>query len=180
MSYASEAMTTKTPLRPVLTLAFCLTLLLLGCRDGQSAGAAPAGVKAGAAAGFRLKTLEGRPLGPKDFPGKVVVIDFWATWCGPCRIQAQVLEPIYREYGKKGVQFLAANVGEEAPTVRAFLKDRPIPYTVLLDPEDVADQLGIYALPTVMVIDKTGHVSYFEPGLSDGVTIRRALAQAGA
>ena len=164
------------PSRPILSLAFALTLILLGCQDGQSASGAAKRVKTD----FRFKTLEGRPLGPKDFPGQVVVVDFWATWCGPCHIQTKILEPIYRDYQGKGVQFIAANVGEELDTVRSFLKGRPLPYTVVLDPDDVAGHLGIVALPTLMVIDKKGRVSYFEPGLADGATIRQVLRQAGA
>jgi thiol-disulfide isomerase/thioredoxin len=173
------------PARPVLSLAFALTLVLLGCKDGQSAAGGAAGEpKAGAPnqvkPDFRFKTLEGRPLGPKDFPGQVVVVDFWATWCGPCHIQTKILEPIYRDYKGKGVQFLAANVGEEPDTVRSFLKGRPLPYQVVVDPDDVAGDLGVFALPTLMVIDKKGRVSYFEPGLADGPTIRKVLRQAGA
>jgi len=171
------------PARSVLTAAFVSCLLLFGCRDGATAGA-PAAAGAPPAPGskvaFELQTLEGRPFGPRNFPGQVVVIDFWATWCGPCHVQQRILEDIYKDYRGKGVQFLAANVGEELETVRGFLKSRPIPYTVLLDPHDVAGQLGINALPTLMVIDKKGKLTFFEAGLTDGDTIRRILRQAGA
>ena len=162
--------------RSVLMFAALFSLMLFGCKDavGGSKGAV------GAKPEFKLKTLDGRKLGPTDFPGQVVVVDFWATWCGPCHIQTKILEPIYREYRGKGVQFLAANVGEEPDTVRSFLKSRPLPYQVVMDPDDVAGDLGVFALPTLMVIDKKGRVSYFEPGLADGPTIRQVLRQAGA
>lgn len=164
-------------LRAVLTAAFACSLLLFGCRDGASAGGAAEGTKAS----FRMKTLEGgRSLGPTDFPGQVVVVDFWATWCGPCHVQARILEPIYQDYQGKGVQFLAANVGEEAETVRRFLQSKPLPYTVLIDPGDVAGELGVFALPTLMVVDKKGRVAFFESGIVDGPTLRRVLKEAGA
>jgi thiol-disulfide isomerase/thioredoxin len=127
-----------------------------------------------------MQTLEGRPIGPKNFPGQVVIVDFWATWCGPCHVQQRILEDVYKDYHGKGVQFLAANVGEELDTVRGFLKGKPIPFTVVMDPHDVAGQLGINALPTLMVIDKKGKLTFFEAGLTDGDTIRRLLRQAGA
>ena len=163
--------------RPALMAAVVASLLLLSC-GGATAGNAPA---PGRKADFQLKTVDGRNLGPKDFPGQVVVVDFWATWCGPCHLQAQILEPIYRDFKGRGVQFLAANVGEEPDTVKGFLKSKPFPYPVLLDPsETVASTLGVLALPTVMVVDKKGKVAYFEAGIADGDTLRKIIKKAGA
>jgi len=169
----------KLPSRPaVLGAAFLASLLLFGCHDSDSAGSAPNLV--GTKPSFQLQTLEGRPLGPKDFPGQVVVLDFWATWCGPCHIQARILGELYKDYRGRGVQFLGADVGEEAKTVQSFLKSTPLPYAVLVDPKNVSDDLGIYALPTLMVINKKGVVSFFQPGISDADTLRRVLKEAGA
>lgn len=160
--------------RSVLTFAV-VSLLLLSCREGATAGKAGSGAKAD----FRLKTLEGKSLGPKDFPGQVVVIDFWATWCVPCHVQARILEPVHRDLKGKGVQFLAANVGEEPETVRKFVKEKPFPYPVLLDPEDkVSSSLGVLALPTLIVVDKKGKISYVHSGLADADTVRKAIKAA--
>lgn len=162
--------------RRALMTATTLSLLLLSCRDGVTASGKPAP----ADLGFRLKTVDGRTIGPKDYAGQVVVVDFWATWCIPCHLQARILEPIHRDYKGKGVQFLAANVGEDEPTVRSFLKSKPMPYPVLLDPEDrVSSKLGVVGLPTLMVIDKKGQVTFFQTGVADGATIRKVLKQAG-
>lgn len=162
--------------RPSLPVAaaFC-ALLLFGCQDGATAGQSPKGT-----ADFRLHTLDGATLGPKDFLGKVVVVDFWASWCGPCHLQAQILEPVYRDFKGRGVQFLAANVGEDLETVKNFLKDKPFPYPVLVDPKDsVTSNLGVYALPTLLVVDKKGKVAYFQSGLADGDTLRDLIKKAG-
>jgi cytochrome c biogenesis protein CcmG/thiol:disulfide interchange protein DsbE len=160
--------------RLVLLAALAGSLFLLSCGDRSSS--APA-VKTN----FRLPTVDGRALGPRDFGGQVVVVDFWATWCMPCRLQAEILEPVYRDYKGRGVQFLAANVGEEQDTVKQFLKNKPFPYPVLLDPEQaVATDLGVLALPTLLVIDKKGKVSYFQSGIADGDTLRQLIKQAGA
>lgn len=159
--------------RPSVLMAV-LSILLISC--GASAADRPSAKDLD----FRLKTVDGRMLGPKDFKGQVVVVDFWATWCLPCHVQARVLEPLHKEYKGKGVQFLAANVGEDEKTVRSFLKDKPFPYPVLLDPEDrVSTQLEVLQLPTLLVIDKTGKVSYFQAGIADAPKVRKILKQAG-
>jgi thiol-disulfide isomerase/thioredoxin len=163
-------------LRFTLVAALAGSLLLLSCGDGSSASKAPV-VKTN----FRMQTMDGRTLGPKDFGGQVVVVDFWATWCLPCRLQAEILEPVYKDFKGRGVQFLAANVGEEKDVVKQFLKGKPFPYPVLLDPkQSVASDLGVLGLPTLLIIDKKGKVSYFQSGIADGDTLRQIIKQAGA
>ena len=165
--------------RPVLVAAAFASLVLLSCQDGASASKAAAPAAKGKS-DFQLATVDGRKIGPKNFPGQVVVVDFWATWCMPCRIQAQILEPLYRDYKGRGVQFLAANVGEQPEDVKKFLKATPFPYPVLLDPEQAnAEKLGIVGLPTLMVVDKKGEVSYFQSGLADADTLREIIKRAG-
>lgn len=171
-------------LRPVLLLALLFSILLgFGCQEGfsspESSTSAPSATAA--ATKFRLKTLEGgKSLGPPDFPGKVVVVDFWATWCGPCQIQARILDAMAATYKGKRVQFLAANVGETSETVTSYVKNKPFPYPVLLDPDGVSDALGVFALPTLLIIDTKGKVVFFEPGLADADMIKKILAKAGA
>ncbi len=166
--------------RSVLMLAALVALLLFGCKDGASAGPSGGATTVGTKPEFRLKTLDGRKLGPRDFPGKVVVVDFWASWCGPCHVQARILEALHKDYQGKNVQFLATNVGEDEGTVKSFVKDKPFPYPVLLDADStVSDRLGVLALPTLMVVDKKGKVTYLKPGLADGPTLRRILKEAG-
>jgi thiol-disulfide isomerase/thioredoxin len=162
--------------RSALSFALFSALLFFGCQDGASAGGAAVGSKPE----FRLQSLEGKPLELKDFRGKVVVVDFWATWCAPCHVQARILESLHRDY-KDRVQFLAVDVGEDEKTVRRFVQQRPFPYPVLLDPKDeLSPKLGILALPTLMILDKEGKISYFQAGISDARTLREAFQKAGA
>jgi cytochrome c biogenesis protein CcmG/thiol:disulfide interchange protein DsbE len=158
-------------LRDASIVSVVAVLLLLSCSSGSSA--------ADPKVDFRLKTTDGRTLGPRDFPGQVVVVDFWATWCGPCRLQAQILEPVWRDLKGHGVQFLAADMGEPEETVKGFLHNSPMPYPVLLDADGkISDALGITALPTLLVIDKHGGVRYLQAGLADGDAIKRIIRQA--
>ena len=162
----------------ILMLALFVSVLLFSCRDGNTASGE---ATVGSRPEFRLKSLDGRSLGPRDFPGQVVVVDFWATWCGPCQIQTRILESMVGDYKGKGVQFLAANVGEDEATVKSFLQKTPFPYPVLLDPDDsVSNNLGVYALPTLMIVDKKGKISYIQPGVADAPTLRKVLKDAGA
>ena len=165
---------TRTRRSSILMATVAFSLLLLSCRDGISAANPPVNPD------FRLKAVDGRTIGPKDFRGRVVVVDFWATWCVPCHRQAEILESLHREYKGKPIQFLAANVGEDEATVRSFLQNRPMPYPVLLDPEDrVSSQMGVLALPTLIVIDKAGKVSYTNAGVTEESTLRKVLKSAG-
>ena len=155
-----------------------------GDRSAGGAGAPAIGPRqAYPAPDFRLSTLEGRRLGPTDFAGQVVVVELWASWCGPCRLQARILDQLHRRYQDREVHFLAVNSGEDETTVRAYLEKTPFPYPVLLDPRmSVQTRYRSNGLPTLMVVDRGGRVSYFNVGITDadtlGAEIDRALAAA--
>lgn len=167
-------------IRSVLALTLFTVLLGFGCQEGFSSSSSAKAAASEAATRFRLKSLEGgKSLGPADFPGKVVIVDFWASWCGPCQIQARILESLAKTYQGKRVQFLAANVGETTETVKSFVRTKPFPYPVLLDPDGVSDDLGVFALPTLLIIDAKGKVAYFEAGIADADMIKKILRQSG-
>ncbi|MEM7587907.1 MAG: TlpA disulfide reductase family protein [Acidobacteriota bacterium] len=185
---SSQRMSGATVLAGVFGLiAFAL---LLGCNattastDDASAAAAPApgapDPEAPETADFRLPDLEGNEVGPPDFLGKVVVAEFWATWCAPCRVQAKMLETLYHVVDPEAVQFLAINVGEAAETIQPYLDETPFPYPVLLDQQDeLMAEYRLIGLPTILVIDPEGKITYSHVGLVDSGTLRLELIKAG-
>ena len=132
------------------------------------------------AAAFTLKDLLGRSRSLAAYRGKVVLLDFWATWCGPCRIELPRVEKLAKEYKLKGLVTFLVNVGESADRVKPFLAQNHYTQTVLLDPEmTVAAQYKADAIPTLVVIGKTGKVVAYFTGVREEQDLRDALKKAG-
>jgi thiol-disulfide isomerase/thioredoxin len=126
---------------------------------------------------FELAGLDGSTVRARDFAGRVVLLDVWASWCAPCRLQTEILDPLAAEYPE--VSFLAVNLGEPEAVVRAHLEREPLPYRVVLDPEErLGAELGIYALPSVVILDRASRISFFRQGLVAESTLRRELERA--
>jgi thiol-disulfide isomerase/thioredoxin len=147
----------------LVALGLVMCAALLGWRLGRS-GTGHSPVER--LAELRLPSLDGTLGGPADHRGQVVLLDFWASWCNPCRAQAKVLELLAEDFPSHEVQFFAVNVGESAETVSDYVASAPFPYPVLLDETgETSSEIGVYGLPTVMVLDREGQLVFSQSGI---------------
>ena len=119
----------------------------------------------GAAPDFRLADLSGKQVGLSDYKGKVVVVDFWASWCGPCREELPVLERLNKTYAEQGLVVLGVNIDNQASAAKDFLKKLPVTFTVVHDSEkQVAKQFAPPTMPSSYIIDRSGKVRHVHAG----------------
>lgn len=147
-------------------------------RDARKA-APDSGLKGTTAPGVTLSDVEGRTVSLDEFRGKIVILDFWATWCMPCQAEFNVLKPWWQSKAGTGlldnVAFIAVNVREPREAVKSFRDRMGLPFMVLLDEEaSAADQFGVTVLPTLIIIDPAGRVvettTGFDPTIGQQLT----------
>ncbi|TYP92138.1 Peroxiredoxin [Fodinibius salinus] len=116
---------------------------------------------------FTLKTMSGDSFTLSDHKGKVVVLNFWATWCGPCRKEIPDFMELYKELKDEGVLFAGISLDEEGwEKVRPYANDMNINYPIMVDDGNVSRKYGpIRAIPTTLIINKKGRVEYVAPGM---------------
>jgi peroxiredoxin len=108
---------------------------------------------------FALKGLDGKTVKLSDFKGKVVILDFWATWCPPCKAEIPGFIDLYKTYKDKGLVVIGAALDEEKK-VRDFVKKYGVNYPVVLGDQETAQAYGgIRGIPTTFIIDRTGHIA---------------------
>ena len=135
--------------------------------------------------GLGAADLSGRAVRLGDAAGRVRVVDFWASWCEPCRAQLPLLERLAREHGPEGLAVYAISFDEERPSLDAFLSEVPVTFPVLWDRagDALGDRLAIRRLPTTWVVDRAGvvrsvHVGFdAAEGEKVALEVRRLLAE---
>jgi thiol:disulfide interchange protein DsbD len=140
-------------------------------QKGAAPSPAAAPVEAAAPSGSlpRFASLDGGSLDAAEYSGKVVVVNFWATWCVPCIQEIPSFNKIFKEFGPKGVVVMGISMDEEgAERVRPFLKKHPMDYTVGLGSDALTQQFGLDQLPVTVVFDRAGkQVKRFEGFLKE-------------
>lgn len=154
-------------------------LIMAGCSsgytpDGGSGSETPA-------PDFQLLSLDGQTISLSDFRGKPVLLNFWASWCGPCEFEMPFLQEIYEdeEWSGKGLVILAVDIGEHPARVKMFMERLGLSFTVLLDvDQEVTLLYNIRAIPTTFFIDKDGIIQDVKIGaFADKSDIEKRLAR---
>lgn len=148
-----------------------------GARGGSGGNANGSAV---AAPDFTLQDLSGNFVSLSSLKGRPILLDFWASWCGPCRAEMPVVERLYRDYSARGLAVIGVDVGESRETVARFIGQQGYSYTVVLDSDLEAAMLyNAHALPTLVVIDTDGNVSAYGQGTRSEGELRANIRRAG-
>jgi cytochrome c biogenesis protein CcmG, thiol:disulfide interchange protein DsbE len=117
---------------------------------------------------FKVITTSGQPVSLDNYRGYVLAIDFFTTWCPPCKASIPHLVALNRKYGKQGLQILGQSMDEDGErAIKAFIEEYRINYPVALAPEQIQADYGIVSVPVLYLIDKKGRVAEVYRGFSD-------------
>lgn len=143
-----------------LTAAIFFCAAFTGSTDKVGAPAPP----------FTGTMLDGKEVSLSDYQGKVLLLDFWASWCGPCRKELPFLIDLHKAYHDAGFEVVAVNIDDDVKNAQAFLTnlERKTPFPIVVDPEKQLPSLyEIGAMPTSLFVDKQGIVRYWHDGFKE-------------
>lgn len=133
---------------------------------------------------FELADTSGAMVRTADHVGRVVLVDFWATWCKPCEASFPFYDSLAKQYGDDGFVVLAVSVDEDDEAVKSFLARKPVAFTVLRDPTgSVPERFDLQTMPTAVLLGRDGKVKHihegFRPGDEDKIKklVEEALAE---
>jgi outer membrane lipoprotein-sorting protein/peroxiredoxin len=129
---------------------------------------------------FKLQSVAGKEVGLEDLKGKFVLLDFWATWCAPCRHDLPVIEKLHQEFHRKGLAVIGIDAGEDSETISQFLQTSRLNYPILLTADSgVLPSYNVTAFPTVVLIDAEGKIIFYHVGAGVEKALRESLAKLG-
>lgn len=146
----------------MLAIAICLML-----QPSFAPAAKPTSTAVVTAADLAGPALQGRPARPGDKGVKMLVLEFWASWCGPCRESLPHTEKLRKKYTKRGVRFVAVSADDDVKSARSFLEDVEFGFPAILDQDKkLVTKLKLDSIPTMVMLDSKGHVVGVERGFT--------------
>jgi thiol-disulfide isomerase/thioredoxin len=157
-----------------------VVLGLAGNRSGSKGGEPAGGPRTGhAAPALAGKSTDSKSVSLADYKGKVVLLNFWATWCGPCRQELPSIAALHEKYKDRGLVVLGIASDETPEPVNEFLKENPLPFTNVYNTNEIKQAYAIQALPTTVLIDKEGQMVFdidgYNPNLDLGALVEKYL-----
>jgi peroxiredoxin len=138
--------------------------------SGLIATFAVAATVSGPAPAFKLQSRDGKMVSLADLKGQVVMVNFWATWCGPCRQEMPHLEALYERYNSLGFTLLGVNVEDNPEGAKKWLEENgPVTFPVLLDPKNEVSKLyKVQTMPTTVLVARDGTMRFIHHGYKPG------------
>jgi len=151
---------TRNPMALVVVAVIAAAMLFFGFHAARRSGSTAIIMKASPAPDFTLESLDGKSVRLSDLRGKAVLLNFWATWCGPCKIETPWLVELQNQYGSQGLQVIGVAMDDSGKEdIAKFAKDMGVNYPVLLGKEAVGDAYGgVPALPESFFIGRDGKI----------------------
>ena len=118
---------------------------------------------------FTLKSNSGNNMRLAEQRGNVVMLNFWASWCGPCKQEMPLLDELHKRYSRAGFTIIGVNVERDTEDAKRVLRDIPVSFPVLFDTEsDVSKMYDVSAMPTTVMIDRDGNIRHLHKGFKPG------------
>ena len=138
-----------------LLLVVLLAVFILGCSKGDSGQGL-----SGGAPDFTLPAVDGSMVSMSDYSGKVILVDFWATWCPPCQEMIPVLSKLHKKYSEKGLVILGVSLDKDGLGVLGtFVHENMIPYKVVMGDNRISNAFGgVSSIPTLYMVDREGRL----------------------
>ena len=144
----------------LIPLAAAVVLALPASGASEPTGPAPQ---------FTLDARGGSKISLSQYKGQVVMLNFWASWCGPCRQEMPLLENIYKKYNKMGFTLIGVNVEPDSKAAEGFLKDMPVSFPVIYDKDStVSKAYDVSGMPSTVIIDRKGNIRALHRGYKPG------------